>query len=537
MFRLAQYAIRGSHQAIKKPFLYTNVRMYLSDSYQAFDKWDESLSTEILQKTNISELLIDVEDKLIRKKYVSSLDIEILAAKLTNVETTEDLKLAETILEKFRRTSEALEFQPSLAYSLVRNYLDLGQKERLLPILQDKVKYGIFLDRFSANLLLNSFLLEKKYKEATQVCTHLMLQDEGDDRLTRALGLNACYNFYLTATDEDFKNVQEEEDDEDIVKVKVNFVRNHTNDDHFDLIDKRKLLGKTTAYLGREGNNSSIISLQILGNILYKKFGRICDTLQTILDNNELQLDETIAKTLEKELDEYVYDPLEAKERLPQSPYRRLELIPEAARDIIKEKLLPQLRQRNKIVALDLKEFVEKNLIEIAALADKHDTKKHEEQITIWTRERQEQFDDQIHRFVIEQKKLNLLERLRLLEERDELLSFFENESRIVMHSQDKTFADESFENVRTSGEHEYFELARQHYHWNRMEPRRSLHLDKKLRDEEMSDIRNWPPYEYLAENWKYSLLDYVPLDEKMKRRKESLPPSGKPPYYKQHFF
>lgn len=39
---------------------------------------------------------------------------------------------------------------------------------------------------------------------------------------------------------------------------------------------------------------------------------------------------------MEKELDEYVYDPAEAKERLPQSPYRRLELIPEAARDIIK---------------------------------------------------------------------------------------------------------------------------------------------------------------------------------------------------------
>jgi hypothetical protein len=35
--------------------------------------------------------------------------------------------------------SDALEFQPSLAYSLVRNYLDLGQKERLLPILHDKV--------------------------------------------------------------------------------------------------------------------------------------------------------------------------------------------------------------------------------------------------------------------------------------------------------------------------------------------------------------------------------------------------------------
>ena len=186
---------------------------------------------------------------------------------------------------------------------------------------------------------------------------------------------------------------------------------------------------------------------------------------------------------------------------------------------------------------MDLKQFVETNLIEVAALADKYDTSKHEQQISIWARERQEQLDDQIRRFVIEQKKVNLMERLRLLEERDELLNFFENESRIVMHSQDKEFADESFENVRAPDEHEYFELGRRHYHWNRMEPRRSLHLDKKLRDEEMSDVRHWPPYKYLAENWKYDLVDYVPLNEKMKRRKEDLPPSGKPPYYKQYFF
>lgn len=188
-------------------------------------------------------------------------------------------------------------------------------------------------------------------------------------------------------------------------------------------------------------------------------------------------------------------------------------------------------------MSFDLQQFVEKNLIETAALADQHDTSKHEQQITIWSRERQEQFDDQIHRFMIEEKRSNLIERLRLLEERDELLNFFENESRIVMHSQEKDFGDESFENIRASGEHEFFELARKHYHWDRMEPRRSLHLDKKLRDEEMSDIRNWPPYKYLGEHWKYDLVDYIPLNEKTKRRKEDLPPSGKPPYYKQHFF
>jgi len=52
---------------------------------------------------------------------------------------------------------------------------------------------------------------------------------------------------------------------------------------------------------------------------------------------------------LEKELDEYVYNPAEAKERLPQSPYRRLELIPEAARDIIKVK---------KIILSKINEFI-----------------------------------------------------------------------------------------------------------------------------------------------------------------------------------
>jgi hypothetical protein len=35
-------------------FICKDVRTYLSGAYQAFDKWDESLSSEILQKTNIS---------------------------------------------------------------------------------------------------------------------------------------------------------------------------------------------------------------------------------------------------------------------------------------------------------------------------------------------------------------------------------------------------------------------------------------------------------------------------------------------------
>lgn len=84
-------------------------------------------------------------------------------------------------------------------------------------------------------MLLNAFLLEKKYKgtahlspyfiffcissEASQICIDLMLQDDDDDHLTRALAINACYNFYLIAKDEDFKSTTTEEEDEDIVCI------------------------------------------------------------------------------------------------------------------------------------------------------------------------------------------------------------------------------------------------------------------------------------------------------------------------------
>lgn len=44
------------------------------------------------------------------------------------------------------------------------------------------------------------------------------LQDSDDDQLTRALGLNACYNFFLIATEDDFKDETTEEEDEDFLR-------------------------------------------------------------------------------------------------------------------------------------------------------------------------------------------------------------------------------------------------------------------------------------------------------------------------------
>ncbi|CAF4958549.1 unnamed protein product [Rotaria socialis] len=62
------------------------------------------------------------------------------------------------------------------------------------------------------NLLLNGFLFQNKNTQIAQFNNNLMLQDEEDDPLMRALGLNAFYNFDLKSTDLDFKSTQVEED-------------------------------------------------------------------------------------------------------------------------------------------------------------------------------------------------------------------------------------------------------------------------------------------------------------------------------------
>ncbi|CAF3695023.1 unnamed protein product, partial [Rotaria socialis] len=56
------------------------------------------------------------------------------------------------------------------------------------------------------------FAYRYKKTEIAQFNNNLMLQDEEDDPLMRALGLNAFYNFDLKSTDLDFKSTQVEED-------------------------------------------------------------------------------------------------------------------------------------------------------------------------------------------------------------------------------------------------------------------------------------------------------------------------------------
>ncbi|CAF1307546.1 unnamed protein product [Rotaria sordida] len=103
------------------------------------------------------------------------------------------------------------------------------------------------------------------------------------------------------------------------------------------------------------------------------------------------------------------------------------------------------------------------------------------------------------------------------------------------MQSQDKEFADETFENIRTSDKHEYFELACLHYHWDRIEQHRSLYFDKKITDlgdadrhmsvmideiyvhEDLDDIN----HHYSDNENELQNVDISPMDDNVKQMQE----------------
>lgn len=77
-------------------------------------------------------------------------------------------------------------------HSLIRAFLDRFQMQELLDILDDRLSYGVFLDSFTANLCLDGLIRNKDFKSAANVATLVMLQEDFDNKITRALSLYAC---------------------------------------------------------------------------------------------------------------------------------------------------------------------------------------------------------------------------------------------------------------------------------------------------------------------------------------------------------
>ena len=173
-------------------------------------------------------------------------------------------------------------------------FIQIGETEELLEILNDRLNYGIFCDYFCYNLLMDHFIKKQDYGSAAKVASFMMLQEEFEHPISNALAIYSCHK-YLENPDTweavDPATLVEEPKEE--IKIRVHYLRNPYFDDHFDLWKPSDLVGKTLFLIGQTMNNTLGRSCHLRGLVLYKKYA---NAIALIKKWNEDKMKEIVYK-------------------------------------------------------------------------------------------------------------------------------------------------------------------------------------------------------------------------------------------------
>lgn len=186
------------------------------------------------------------------------------------------------LMLKLRTTSEATNTLDSTQHALIRNYIDSNNLDSLVHILDSRSTFGVFLDDYSANLLLDKVIQEKNYKLGARFATLIALQENFENPIGNSMMMLTCYKFMSNLEEFDDLVVKPEEGavetkpkkKKEEIRIRVAYLRNPSFDDHFELKNSYHLLGKTFLYLADEVKSNATLSnsLKLLGYALYEKF-------------------------------------------------------------------------------------------------------------------------------------------------------------------------------------------------------------------------------------------------------------------------
>lgn len=258
-----------------------SIRTFLSESYRLTDAWNARLSTPILEKIKVDTFFYELEQKFNQQKVASPIDIDIYANKVTDDNHLDEIG---DLLNKLRKTSEATNILDSTGHAYVRTLIDYDQIEQLIQMLDNRMEYGIFLDDYAANLVIDKLLKAGKFKEAARITTIFMLQEDFSNEITRALSLFACYKYLgnpevfddLIPPPEPVVEKGQKKKKKEEIKIRVKYLRNPYFDDHFDIRDSQHLVGKSLCMIGKEysakGDVKFGTNVQLLGLSLYQKY-------------------------------------------------------------------------------------------------------------------------------------------------------------------------------------------------------------------------------------------------------------------------
>lgn len=280
-------------------------RTFLSNAYYCEEVWNSRLKTPILEKVDLDELYHELETGYTKTNNISAVDVDIFA---NAVQTDSHVDELLDLVHKLRLSAETGNSLQSTEHAVIRCLSNFGLYDRLLHILDDRLNYGVFLDSYTANLLLDTFWKKKDYASGARVASQIMLQEDFSHPLVTNLSLLHCYKFLQKP--EGWTEPEPEEEPKEEVKVRVKFIRNPYFDNHFDLKNPIQIVGKTIAMAGSTMNDSLGKSFKLVGLTLqkdidkakqllneYKNETLVAEVINLLPEDNEIKGDVQQLKT------------------------------------------------------------------------------------------------------------------------------------------------------------------------------------------------------------------------------------------------
>lgn len=96
-------------------------------------------------------------------------------------------------LQTIRSSAEATNVTELDQYSVIGYFLESNSIDKLMYMLSHRLRYGVFVDKFLGNFLMNRFLDDKQYVAAARIAVELMIQEDLNSDLVKGFAVLSCY--------------------------------------------------------------------------------------------------------------------------------------------------------------------------------------------------------------------------------------------------------------------------------------------------------------------------------------------------------
>ncbi|KAJ8919449.1 hypothetical protein NQ315_016549 [Exocentrus adspersus] len=387
---------RSLSKFVFKNHVHISKRTFLSQAYYCQEVWDHRLQDPILQKVNLEELYYEIDQRFQKTRQVSAVDADIFVNAVRDGSYNDEIL---DVIHKLRLSADAGNALESTTHAVIRTLIQFGNNKDLLDALDDRLNYGMFLDFYTANILMDTYWKSNDFTSGARIASQLMLQEEFEHPLSRNFSLLHCYNFLLRP--EGWPEYQKPEEPEEEVKIRVKYLRNPYDDDHFDLRDHNKIVGKTLAMFTKGRNDSLNKSLNILGLILYDKPKAAKESINKCISENIV---------LYKELVDLIPSENECKKDLENATTE----------------------------SANVQDILKVNVEKVAQESSENDIANQCKLFLKWESDRANALDEQKKRILTAKRLQNIEDLKKALKEKETKLWFFSNEEQIELEIEAK---------------------------------------------------------------------------------------------------